>query len=82
MKLKPRHIRKFEAFIQNRKDQNEKPQEEPEANKPKKKKTTDPEPEEELQVQDEPQDDLEDFVDEMIRYFQAKKNYPSCSATI
>jgi hypothetical protein len=70
MKIKPRHIQKFEAFIQNSKDPNEKEETQPKNNK--KPVTVDDEEEKQDDSEDE-----NDSVDEMNRYFaQQQKNYP------
>jgi len=69
MKLKPNHIKTFEKFIQNKKDPNEK--EQPEI---KKKKIDDPDG---IEIDELPDDENEDPIEEMKRYFEKKdKNYP------
>jgi len=70
MKIKPTHIQKFEAFIQNSKssDKNKTKQ-------PKDDKKTSPADEDE-ETQDDTEDE-DDIVAEMKRYFaQQEKNYP------
>jgi hypothetical protein len=70
MRIKPRHIRKFEAFIQNSKDPNEKEESQPKNNKK-------PAPgEDDTEKQDDSEEE-NDPVDEMKKYFaQQQKNHP------
>jgi hypothetical protein len=70
MKLKLRHIQKFEAFIQNSKDPNEK-----DTDKTKDDKKSTPVDEDE-QSQDAGEDE-NDSIEEMKRYFtEQEKRYP------
>lgn len=70
MKIKPTHIQKFEAFIQNSKNSDEK-----ETKQSKDDKKTSPADEDE-EAQNDTEDD-DDIVAEMKRYFaQQEKNYP------
>jgi len=70
MKIKSRHIKRFEAFIQNSKDPNSKVTEE----------TKNDKKSEPVDKDEESQDDSEDETDpieEMNKYFaEQKKNYP------
>lgn len=66
MKINPRHIKKFEAFIQEGKDPNAKNTEQPKNDK----KSASADEDEETQNDSEDEDDI---VEEMKRYFAEKE---------
>ncbi|WP_295720497.1 hypothetical protein [Mucilaginibacter sp.] len=70
MKIKPTHIKKFEAFIQEAKDPNAKNTEQSKNDKKSSQADEDEEPQSDT-------DDEDDIVAEMKRYFaQKEKNHP------
>lgn len=78
MKIKPRHIKKFEAFIQESKDTNSK-------DNPQSKDNKKPAPIDEAEEkQDDSEDENDDPIEEMKRYFteQEKKYRYTWKSTI
>ena len=72
MKIKPHLIKKFEIFIQNSKDPNEKDQ--PKKNKQKQAdEDEETQPDEDEETQDTSEDES-DPIEELKKYFEARKN--------